>query len=150
MLQPKLFEVGETVRFSTMGDDGLKRHVGIVESEARTPDDPTWRRITDWQYDILVASSDGKVLSFACTPQCLMEKVGKRDPEPRRYERGQAVRFDCSGKALSGEIVVVDSRYREYSLYCSDWSYDILVEDYQGSPCNFKHVPQYKVLGVQR
>ena len=25
MLQPKLFEVGETVRFSTMGDDGLKR-----------------------------------------------------------------------------------------------------------------------------
>ena len=67
-----------------------------------------------------------------------------------KYERGQLVRFARDDDELTGEVVVVDDRRRECETYGCDWSYDILVDDYQGEPCVFKHVPQRRVLGVMR
>lgn len=66
-----------------------------------------------------------------------------------KYERGQIVRFIRGEQEITGEVVVVDSRRRERETYDCDWSYDILVDDYQGAPCVFKHVPQHRVLGVK-
>lgn len=68
----------------------------------------------------------------------------------QEYERGQIVRFIRGEQELTGEVVVVDDRSRERETYGCDWSYDILVDDYQGEPCVFKHVPQHRVLGVRR
>lgn len=67
----------------------------------------------------------------------------------QEYERGQLVRFTRGEQELTGEVVVVDDRHRERETYGCDWSYDILVDDHQGAPCVFKHVPQDKVLGVK-
>lgn len=155
MLQPRIFEIGERVTFSTLGTDfareyGVEDVVGTVDVAKRTPKGSFWEKMTDWVYDIKVDDFHGKPWVFQEMGQCAIEKVGGHDVEPCGYERGQVVRFECGSEELAGEIVVVDDRYREYGFYCSDWSYDILVEDYQGSPCIFKHVPQYKVLGAQR
>ena len=68
--------------------------------------------------------------------------------EPQKYERDQVVAFACDGEKLVGKVVVVDNRSQERSMYASDWSYDILVENHQGSSCLFKHVPQIDVMGV--
>lgn len=67
-----------------------------------------------------------------------------------KYERGQLVRFTRDDDELTGEVIIVDDRRRERETYGCDWSYDILVDDYQGAPCVFKHVPQRRVLGVMR
>ncbi len=68
--------------------------------------------------------------------------------ELQEYERDQVVAFARDGEKLVGKVVVVDNRSQERSVYASDWSYDILVDSYQGSPCLFKHVSQLNVMGV--
>ena len=68
--------------------------------------------------------------------------------EPQKYERDQVVAFACDGEKLVGKVVVVDNRSQERSVYANDWSYDILVDNYKGSSCLFKHVPQIDVMGV--
>ena len=78
----------------------------------------------------------------------LVGKVGRWSVEPQRYKRDQVVAFACDGEKLVGKVVVVDNRSQERSMYASDWSYDILAGNYQGSSCLFKHVPQIDVMGV--
>ena len=68
--------------------------------------------------------------------------------EPQRYVRDQVVAFACDGEKLVGKVVVVDNRSLERSVYASDWSYDILVDNYKGSSCLFKHVSQIDVMGA--
>ena len=153
MLQPQIFEIGEEVTFSTLGTDfarkyGVEDVIGTIDAVKRTPKGSMFERMSDWVYDILVDDFHGKPWVFQEMGQCLVGKLSEHDMEPRLYERGQVVRFGSEG--LVGEIVVVDNRYREYSMYACDWSYDIEVDDYQGSPCIFKHVPQYGVLEVVR
>ena len=80
--------------------------------------------------------------------QPLVGKVGRWGMEPQKYVRDQVVAFACDGEKLVGKVVVVDNRSQERSMYASDWSYDILVDNYQGSSCLFKHVPQIDVMGV--
>lgn len=71
------------------------------------------------------------------------------EDDGQEYARGQLVRFTRGDEELTGEVVVVDDRHRECDTYGCGWTYDILVDDYQGAPCVFKHVPQHKVLGVK-
>lgn len=66
-----------------------------------------------------------------------------------KYARGQIVRFTRGEQELTGEVLVVDDRRRECDMYGCCWTYDILVEDYQGEPCVFKHVPQHRIVGVK-
>lgn len=155
MLQPQIFEVGEEVAFSTLAtefarENGPEELRGTIDHVKRMPKNSISAGLTDWAYDIRVDDYHGKPWVFQEVAQCLIGKLVGHEAEPCLYGRGKTVRFECGGSELTGEIVVVDNRAREYSTYCSDWSYDIMVEDYQGSPCIFKHVPQYKILGVQR
>lgn len=71
------------------------------------------------------------------------------EDDGQEYECGQVVRFKRGDKELTGEVVVVDDRRRERDIYGCDWSYDILVDDYQDASCVFKHVPECEVLGAK-
>lgn len=151
MLQPQIFEVGEKVTFLTLGTDFAKEYgvedvVGIVDTVKRTFNNSKWTKITDWVYEISVEDFHGKPYVFREMEQCLIRKLNGHNIEPCKYECGQIVCF--GDKELVGEIVVVDNRYHEYSTYACDWSYDILVDSFQGSPCIFKHIPEYEVLEV--
>ncbi len=155
MVQPQIFELGEEVTFSTLGTDfageyGVEDVVGTIDAVKRTPRGSMFEKMTDWVYDILVDDFHGKPWVFQEMGQCLIGKLDEHDMEQRLYERGQIVRFGDGG--LVGEVVIVDNRYREYGFYCSDWSYDIMVEgeQYGGGACIYKHVPQFKVLEVVR
>lgn len=66
-----------------------------------------------------------------------------------KFRVGQKVRFvEDGGLSLTGKIGRVDNRRNEREVYGADWSYDILVDDFDGGPVYFQHVSERDVCPV--
>lgn len=59
-----------------------------------------------------------------------------------RYDYGDLVAFRFNGKTLVGQIYIIDFEQNE------EPSYDIMVEDYNGTnePCLIKHIRQSECI----
>lgn len=72
-------------------------------------------------------------------------KRHQRNGSKAKHSEGDFVTFRKDQETLTGNVEVVDYWGDEGCKPGREWSYDILVDDYQGSPCIFKHVPEHLV-----
>lgn len=64
-----------------------------------------------------------------------------------KFNYDDRVSFSFGDETIVGTIEIID-RYGTF-FDNSDVSYDILVDDYKGSPCLFKHINEHRVNKVE-
>ncbi len=65
-----------------------------------------------------------------------------------KFKHGDKVQFKISDELYVGNIYIID----EYGTWDdpSDVSYDIMVDDYNGAPCLFKHITEKLVSKYEK